>query len=282
MNSSAHKKYEYKKFHALIGFRQVEVGYVIDHMEEFYDEWVEKKIDKKTGEYKKYLDGTIKERVIRPSLRELKTIQSRIKNKILAPIDLPKNIHGGVKKRSNITNAKPHQGNKYQFTTDLQDFFPNIKSKTVYETFVRHGISTHFAYLMTKLTTWKYELPQGTPTSTHIANLVFLDVDLKLIELCNSNDITYTRYVDDLTFSSPRDFRHLLDEILSIVTSHDFKLSYRKTQYKGNQTITGIDVFLNKIDASQKVIDKAKLEVDNPPGFKPYSNYLESVRRTNR
>lgn len=282
MNSSPFKKYELKKFYATIGFKQSEVESITDNLDNYYNEWIEKKIDKKTGDFKKYKDGTVKVRVIRPSLRELKRIQRRIKDKILIPIDLPTNVHGGVKRRSNITNAKPHQGNKFQFTTDLQEFYPNITSKRVYDTFLQLGFSTHFAHWLTKLTTWKYELPQGTPTSTHIANLVFLSTDMELIELCNKNNITYTRYVDDLTFSSQQDFSHLLNEILEIVTSNDFKLSYRKTQYKGNQIITGVNVFLNKIDAPKKIIEKAKLEIDNPPSNKPYTNYLESIRKTNR
>lgn len=88
-----------------------------------------------------------------------------------------------------------------------------------------------FSHWLTNITTWKHELPQGTPTSTHIANLVFLKtIHAELINFCNKNNITYTRYVDDLTFSSQQDFKSHLNEILSIVTKNDFKLSYRKTQ----------------------------------------------------
>jgi RNA-directed DNA polymerase len=282
MNSSPYKKYELKKFFAIIGFKQSEVEVIVHNLDNYYKEWIEKKIDKNTGEPKKYLDGTIKERIIRPSFKELKIIQRRIKDKILAPILLPENVHGGVKKKSNISNAKPHQGNIYQFTTDLQEFYPNITAKRVYDTFLQLGFSTHFAHWLTKLTTWKHELPQGTPTSTHIANLVFLNTDMKLIEISNANSLTYTRYVDDLTFSSQQDFRPLLNEILDAVILGDFKISYRKTQYKGNQTITGINVFPNRIDAPEKIIIKAKLEIDNHPSLKPYSIYRENILKTNR
>lgn len=282
MNSSPFKKYELKKFSALVGFKKTELETIANNLENYYNEWVEKKFDKKTGDFKRYRDGTIKERVIRASLRELNTVQSRIKNRILAPIELPSNVHGGVKKRSNITNAKPHQGNKFQFTTDLQDFYPNITSKRVYNTFIDLGFSTHFSHWLTKLTTWKYELPQGTPTSTHIANLVFLETDMRLIEFCNIHNLTYTRYIDDLTFSSQQDFKNLLDKILEILICQDFKLSYRKTFYKGNQLVTGVYVYLNKIDAPNNIVQKAKLEIDNPPQHKPYTNYLESIRKTNR
>ncbi|MFP9117234.1 reverse transcriptase family protein [Flavobacterium sp. RNTU_13] len=282
MSSTSYKKYETKKFYAIVGFKGAEVESIISNIELYYNEWVEKKIDKKTGLPKTYLDGTIKERIIRPSQGKLKIIQSRIKNKILAPIPLPDNVHGGIKKRSNITNAKPHQGKKYIFTTDLQTFFPNISSKKVYDTFIDFGYSTHFSRLLTKLSTWKYELPQGTPTSTHIANLVFLKTDIRLIELCNHHGITYTRFVDDLTFSSQQDFSSLLSHILKIVEEGGFKISHRKTQYKGKQTITGIEVFNHKIDAPKKILEKAKLEIDNHPSFKPYSNYVENIRNTNR
>lgn len=281
MNSSQFKINEFKKLCALVCFKPNEVENIANNLDKYYKEWIEIKLDKKIGLPKKYLDGTEKQRTIRPSQKELKSIQSRIKNKILVPIKLPAVIHGGVKGCSNITNAKPHQGNKYIFTTDLQEFYPNITSQRVYDTFCKLKFSPHFSHWLTNLTTWKYELPQGTPTSTHIANLVFLDTDIKLIELCNANNITYTRYVDDLTFSSQQNFKHLLNTILDIVISGNFKLSYRKTQYKGNQTITGVDVFLNKIDAPEKIIQKSKIEVETKAGLKPYTIYLNNIRKTN-
>lgn len=243
MNSSQYKRNEFKKLGATIGIKPADIEMLISKIDSYYKEWIEKKTDKKTGDLKKYKDGTIKKRIIRPSLKELKAIQGNIKNKILVPIALPDCVHGGVKGRSNITNGKPHQGNKFQFTTDLQEFYPNISSQRVYDTFIKLKFSPHFSHWLTKLTTWKFELPQGTPTSTHIANLVFLETDLQLIELCQKHEITYTRYIDDLTFSSQKDFRPLLNKILKIVTSNGFKLNYRKTKYSGNQTVTGIAVF---------------------------------------
>jgi RNA-directed DNA polymerase len=282
MNSLQFKKNELKKLCVTIGFKPAEVEQLITKIDGYYKEWVEQKTDKKTGDLKRHKDGTIKQRTIRPSLKELKAIQTNIKNRILAAIELPDSVHGGVKKRSNITNAKPHQGNKYQFTTDLQEFYPNINSQGVYDTFINLKFSPHYSHWLTKLTTWKYELPQGTPTSTHIANLVFLETDIKLIELCNKHGITYTRYVDDLTFSSQKDFRYLLNDILNIVTSDNFKLSYRKTKYSGNQTVTGINVFLNKIDAPEKIIKKANSEKLTKSNTMPFTNYLNNIRKTNR
>lgn len=282
MNSSQYKNSQLKHLCAIIGCKPYEVEYITTHLDEYYNEWFEKKINKATGDYKKFKDGTIKERAIRPSLNRLKIIQSAIKDKILSTIPLPENIHGGVKKKGNISNSKPHQGKKFKFTTDLQDFYPNVKHKQVYHTFLLLGYSDHIAHWLTKLTTWKYELPQGTPTSTHIANLVFLETDKKLISLCKKHNLTYTRYVDDLTFSSQQDFKLILNDILQIIKDGGFKISYRKTNYKGNQTVTGIDIFNNFIDAPEKIKVKAAAEKVVDSKVKPYSNYLQTIRRTNK
>ncbi len=282
MNSSQYKKSQFKLFCANIGFSPKNVEFIVDSIDNYYNEWFEKKVDKKNGGFKKYEDGTIKIRTIRPSLKELKIIHRNIKDRILGPIKLPNHIHGGVRKRSNISNAKPHQGNKYQFTTDLQEFFPSIKYDLIFDTFLKLGFSNHYSHWLTVLTTWKYELPQGTPTSTHIANLVFLETDFKLVDLCNKNNIVYTRYVDDLTFSSQKCFKHLLNDILTIVINSGFKVSYRKTKYEGNQNITGVDVFNNFIDAPETIRLKSKDEIVGNMKFKPYSIYLNNIRKTNR
>jgi RNA-directed DNA polymerase len=280
MNTLQYKKNEIKKFCTLINVKPIDLEPIIENIDFFYKEMVEEKVDK-LGTPKKYKDGTIKTRNIRPSKNELKIIQSRIKNNILSAIPLPDFVHGGVKKKSNITNAKKHQGNKYILTTDLQEFYPSIKSKRVYNTFVKLGYSTHFSRLLSKLTTWKYELPQGTPTSPHIANIVFLDTDKLLKDLCDKNEITYTRYVDDLTFSSQKDFKYLHSEILNIVTSNDFKISQRKTYYKPKQLITGIVVSNHKIDAPQNIIDKVNIEIESNNPVKSYQHYLNQIRKTN-
>ena len=270
-------------FPSIIGKSKKELDDFVKEIDKYYTEWSELKIDKKTNQPKTYKDGTIKQRVIRPSKMPLKIIQKQIKDRILALIELPENVQGGVKKRSNITNAKPHQGKKYILTTDLQDFYPSIKAKKVYETFLELGFNAQCAFYITRLTTWKGELPQGTPTSTHISNIVFLKTDYKLIELCKAHNITYTRYIDDLTFSSQSDFQNIIEEILNIVLQSGLKISRRKTFYCGSQTVTGIKIYLNKIDAPEKIIKKVKEEETLPDGtMKPYTNYRNNILKTNK
>ena len=255
-------------FPSIIGKSKKELDDFVNEIDRYYTEWTDLKFDKKTNQPKKYKDGTIKQRIIRPSRMPLKIIQKQIKDRILSLIELPDNVHGGVKKRSNITNAKPHQGKKYILTTDLQNFYPSIKAHRVYDTFIELGFNAQCAFYITRLTTWKGNLPQGTPTSTHISNIVFLKTDYKLIEFCNTHNITYTRYIDDLTFSSQLDFQDAIGEILEIILQSGLKISRRKTFYNGSQTVTGIKIYLNKIDATEKIIAKVKEEEVLPNGSK--------------
>ena len=286
MNSSLSKndlfkKNEFSKLCYVLGFKRSEIRTLLDTIDKNYNQWSEVKKDKQ-DKPKTYLDGTFKKRTFRNPSQILKTVQKRIKTNIIDKVELPKNVHGGVKKRSNITNAKPHQGNKYLFETDLQEFYPNISMNRVYETFIELGHSSHFAHWLTKLTTKDNELPQGSPTSTGISNLVFVKTDIKLNEFCREHSITYTRYVDDLTFSSQQNFGDKIQQILDIVINDNFKISRRKTEYGGNQTITGIQPFLNKIDAPKNIIEKSKIEIETNSTTKHYTNYRNNILKTNR
>jgi len=68
---------------------------------------------------------------------------------------------------------------------------------------------------------------------------------------------------------------------LEIIKSDGFEINYRKTKYQGDQTITGINVFNNYIDAPDTIIVKAREEELLNKKTKPYSNYLALIRQTN-
>jgi RNA-directed DNA polymerase len=286
MNSSLSKeatlqRSEFKKLSHLVGFPRAKIEVVLENIDANYRPWSEEKTEKKTGRPKTYPDGTIKTRTYREPSVLLKEIQSRINANIFSHIRFLPNVHGGIKKRSNITNAKAHQGNKYLFGTDLRAFYPNIKSRQVYSALLARGYSPNFAHWLTRLTTTNDEVPQGAPTSTPISNLVFFETDVQLAAFCKKHHITYTRYVDDLTFSAPHNFAPLIGELLSIIEANNFIINHRKTDYSPYQLITGIKIFLYKIDGSDKIIEKAKEELLNENPVKPVNNYLRNIRKTN-
>lgn len=281
MNSSRFERNQLKLLAAKLKCSHDDLKFILEDIDDSYYEYSKYKRDK-DGFIKTYYDGTPKMRTITPSKGALKKIQSSIKRNILDKVVIPKHIQGGVKGKSNISNAKTHQGKKYKFTTDLQDFFPSVKNNLVYSVFLRIGLTNVQARWLTRLTTYKYGLPQGAPTSPALSNLAFIPIDEKLISICNSDGITYTRYIDDLTFSSGIDFEQRIPEILRTVIYGGFKVSFRKTVYCGKQTITGIVVSNNYIDAPLKIREKAKSEQLSDTSTKPYTNYMERIRQTNR
>jgi RNA-directed DNA polymerase len=93
--------------------------------------------------------------------------------------------------------------------------------------------------------------------------------------------VTYTRYVDDLSFSSTKDFKGIIADLITTIANSSFHISYRKTFYQSNQTITGIDVFNNFIDVPERIKEKAAAEVEANDLSGPFTAYQKRVRQTN-
>ena len=219
----------------------------------------------------------------------LGTHKTELKTQLLDDIDWPEHVHGGIRGHSNISNAKSHLGKRYHFLTDIRRFFPSINNKRVYLCFLSLGLSPDAASLATKLTTIDGSLPQGTPTSPHLANLAFLNTDEKIMSLLNqcSVIVIYTRFFDDLVFSSATDFQHLTPKIVDIIRQDGYRLKYRKrsdsltipvTYYKiGPVEITGIDTRHNVTRAPTRKHNKlARLE-EGTPQHTSLGNYIERI-----
>lgn len=262
---------------------------IIENIDKFYYERKEAKLDKKGNI--KIKNGQPQYRIIHPSQGELKILQTAIHKRILSKITLPINVKGGVKGNDNISNAKVHQGNKFKFVTDLENFYPSVSYEEVVKMFIRNGFSKKIAIILSRLTTFNNFLPQGTPTSGSIANLVFVPIDLVLLDICKQNTLTYTRYVDDLSFSSKIDFQYHCNTIIETIIKMGFKISRKKTFYKsGKIEITGVIVGNNSIHSPQRVNDKIKSlkestkvndEISNTQkGLENYANRIKKLSKT--
>lgn len=144
-----------------------------------------------------------KSRELRIPNYDLKCIQRRILSVILRPIALSGCAHGGVPGCSTRTNAEQHLGRKVVATCDVRRFFPSVRPRHVYRMF-RHqfGFGADAASILTRMVTFQGELPQGSPTSTAIANLLLANsVDGPLSLRVAKDGSSFTRFVDDLTFS---------------------------------------------------------------------------------
>jgi RNA-directed DNA polymerase len=179
--------------------------------------------DHENGPYTRFTipkrDGT--ERAICAPKTQLRWVQRKILEKVLAPLPAHESAHGFIAGRSTVTNATPHLGAKVLVKFDLRDFFPTISYYRVVGLFAKLGYpvddarfsneddSRRVAATLARLCCYTPDphawhlghCPQGAPTSPAISNLVCRRLDARLAGLAKRNKGVYTRYADDLTFS---------------------------------------------------------------------------------
>lgn len=160
--------------------------------------------------------------------------------------------HAFFKGKSIKTNALPHRNKRYVLNVDLQDFFDSIHFGRVHGFFKNNDFFKlpDVATVIAQLTCYEGVLPQGAPTSPIISNLICQILDYKIIELCQEYHLTYTRYADDLTFSTneknfANNYQDFLDKLDELVNRSGFKINAEKThfqEYNGRQIVTGLSV----------------------------------------
>jgi RNA-directed DNA polymerase len=162
----------------------------------------------------------------------------------LLPYEVPDHVHGFVRGRSTVSNASKHLGKPCVLRVDLEDFFPSISATMVKASLHAQGYEGKAADIAVSVVTIAGKLPIGLSTSPFLSNLVFLDTDRALAEYAQSESLSFTRYVDDLTFSGDITDRHLA-AIKRILDDAGWSISSRKTAFMrrgGPQYVTGLYV----------------------------------------
>lgn len=174
----------------------------------------------------------------------LKVIQWWILDNILNHVEIAENVFGFVAGRSAVQNAKYHLGAKHVLNIDIRQFFPSITIDQVREIFVSLGYTEDVAIMLAQLCCLDDRVPQGAPTSPAIANLVLRGLDERLSSLAEEAGHRYSRYADDLTFSSQQRIEPaFLDSVQKAVESTGFDLKPEKTRFSGSEgrmEVTGI------------------------------------------
>jgi RNA-directed DNA polymerase len=189
-----------------------------------YRYWAQ--MDPKTG----------KSRQFREPLTELKRLQRRIKDNILAQIDLSEIAHGGVCGCSPRSNAEQHLDQVCVINMDVKQFFPHVRHYVLRDVLRReYEFGREVAHILTRLMTLDAQLPQGAPTSTAAANIVLTKaVDVPLSIKANQINAKATRFVDDLAFSGD-DPRVLINETARALSSKRLPIWRKKAKFQPNR-----------------------------------------------
>ena len=166
-----------------------------------------------------------------PSLRY---VQTWIYKNILSKIPVHGCSHGFVEKRSILSNVKPHLGKRYMLKIDLKDFFPSITINQVIQVFKSLGYSSEVAFYLASLCCREKVLPQGSPASPAISNIVAKYLDRRLYRLAKSFGYVYTRYADDIAFSGDVIPTTFIKYVTNIVTDCGFTINKNKVRLYGD------------------------------------------------
>jgi len=216
----------------------------------------------------------------------LKVIQWWRLDTILSNSYVPEHVFGFVRGRSFIDNARAHIGAAHILNVDVQDFFPSIGEEKVVNAFQSLGYSAAVSSQLADITTLNGRLPQGAPTSPALANICFEKADLALMQIAIGHGLTYTRYADDLTFSSktariPADVLSLVQDALRI---QGFYLNPKKTVFMGendSKEVTGLVVGSDAVALPRDYLNRARgwfYKAQTNP--KEHINQLSRIRGT--
>lgn len=210
------------------------------------------RIRKRSGEY----------RQISSPKTFLKVVQWWILDTILSTQFTHECAYGFVKGRSFIDNARMHIGCRHLLNVDIENFFPSIRLSDVKDQFLKIGYSSSVSNDLTDLVSLSGFLPQGAPTSPYLSNLILSSVDDSLLSISKEYGLTYTRYADDLTFSSQKFInRELIEIIEREIGNIGFKLNSRKTKLLGTnqrKEVTGIIIANEGIALSREYLNQAR------------------------
>lgn len=191
----------------------------------------------------------------------LKIIQRKLNQVLQSVYPGRAQVHGFVRGKSILSNALCHTNKRVVLKVDLQDFFPTINFGRTRGMFMAHPYNRNasVATVLAQICCFENRLPQGAPTSPIVSNMVCAKMDADLLNLARRVRCTYTRYADDITFSTTRRYfpafmasfnpldnrAEVGHELLKIVQKHQFHVNDKKVrllQAFKRQLVTGLVV----------------------------------------
>ena len=177
---------------------------------------------------------------------QLKKLQNKILHEIISKLPVSEYATAYIKGGTLIENASPHVGKRYLLKLVITDFFGSIYFDQVYSAaFHTRYFPKQIGVILTTLCCRKEVLPQGAPTSPALSNIVMRNFDDNIGRWCKKHDVSYTRYCDDMTFSSDKPLFVVYQKVKTMLEEMGFELNEKKTHFvthANRQSVTGLTV----------------------------------------
>jgi len=254
-------------FKEVLCFKKEDVIRIVSQKDEYY--------------YRKYIPKKNGIRILNCIKKdsELYKLQANLKRNLFDNIKKSKYAFGFVKGRSYKDFLLPHlnqgEGKMYYLRLDIEDFFGSISLELLEDTLnkIIHICDEinkpELINIVKEIVTYEGKIPQGAVTSPDISNIIFRNIDERINGYCAKNMISYTRYADDLLFSSKKPI-YISKTISHILGSYGFKLNMSKLRKSEDEiTLNGFVVGknirlsrskLNEISAVLFLYDKISYE----------------------
>lgn len=186
-----------------------------------------------------------------------------------------------------------HRNKKYILNIDLKNFFDSFNFGRVRGFFIKDrdfAVSPEIATVIAQIACYQGKLPQGAPSSPIITNLITRILDYRIVKIAKKYRFTYSRYADDMTFSTNRELNsnklraskeldNFLTELEEVIISSGFEINPKKTRLSNNmqrQEVTGL-VVNKKINVKREYVKNTRamafqlykdgaFEIDKKPG----------------
>jgi len=229
------------------------------------DSYKQFKIPKKSGGFREISAP-------KKSLKSIQTCLNFIFQTLYEPSTVAKGFLPGM---SVVDNASIHTGMNYVFNTDIKDFFPSIPQARVWAVlqlppfnFKREIANVVAGLCCMKVLNdkdsqdpkvrYKYVLPQGSPASPILTNIICQKLDKRLLGLAKRFNLRCSRYADDITFSSMHNVYQkdgaFMKELRRIVEDQHFTINEGKTRVQGKggrREVTGL-VVSDKVNVTRQ------------------------------
>lgn len=261
--------------HTLAGFE--------DNIASYYNHFTR---PKKNGEGVRFITAP------KPALMQ---IQRRINSRIFSACVFPEYLHGSIRDRDCprdfLSNATEHKAADTVITLDIRNFYPTITEREVFKVFkYLFRFSDEAAESLTALVTLNGTVPQGAPTSSFVANLIFYDKEPRLVSELVRSGASYTRLLDDITvsFSSRNSSEKLKQQVIGKIRSmcsekgfqlHDGKQKIYSLRSSPNPAlVTGVTIRHGRVGLSPEYRGRARAKVNRceklyQAGYRTSSEY---------